>query len=222
MEIRNRIIAFTTKRLNDKKSALYVALNMHSINGIETLSLPCYPSDDGQTILENRLLDEASNLQDKFDYFGSSISEENNVKHLELLFLAPLHPDIPEQFTQQHDTEWCDFSTIEDRNTDEQSVKYIKNAYEYICGHKGVKLIEEILLMIPRKFTIKDAEEAASLFGFDRSKTHLFFRYFREQTRPSPDGKILLSPTLKIREAGTEDKPATKKGKPSVIYEIVR
>lgn len=215
MKIRNKIIAFTIMHFPDKESVLHVLLSKQGGN-TDRFSIPCYPSTDNSS--EDNLLTEVANLNDKFEYLGNRINAQG--EYLDLIFFSPIHENQFDTLSTPKNMEWIEYNELKNINLDKNSIEQIMENYDRICSTKGVKFIETILLMLPNEFTIKDAESAAFLFGYDRKKTHIFFRYFREQTRP-PE-KTFLNPTLKINEVGKEDKPKSKKGKPAVIYKIIK
>ena len=213
---RNVFELFSVKTLPDRKKKLSCLLCRQDSNK-DLWELPSNRNETSEGI--QRTYSVIFNDIVTPEYIGIRPDQgKTNRKNINMLFVSSVSEDLQKE-CESDNCQWFHYDDLP--KTSKTDKHLIQTTFEHIQNKRGVGFAESILLMQPKKFTIKDAEQTAKIFTDERGKLHMFFRYCRETTSKA-DTKRFLKPNLKVAEVGIEDKPEGRKGKAATLYEIIK
>lgn len=205
--LQNVFVVLSVRHISTKEKQLQVLISK------ESGQLPTV----GNIGQDESLIKVLMNLQlnaTSFNFVGSDVTKQYG-----LTFTYALLPS--QKALQKHLVKLDEYDFINVSGVSSKVREKVDSAINMVGERKGVSFVETIIKILPSPFTKMDCEYTAVLFLPDdmKHKTHIFFRYLKEQINPTE--RSFFKPTLKIKEVGVENEVIKKTGKAAMSYEIV-
>ena len=205
--LQNVFVILSVQHLSTKEKHLQVLVSKTS-RQLPTIS----NADQDERFIE--VLMKLQQNSTSFNFVGSDVTKQYG-----LTFTYALLPS--QKALQKHLVKLDGYEFINVREISTKAQEKVNSAINMVGERKGVSFVETIIKILPSPFTKMDCEYTAVLFLPDdmKHKTHIFFRYLKEQINPTE--RSFFKPTLKIKEVGVENEDIKKTGKAAMSYEIV-